>query len=67
MLACCAHHLTDVLPLLGLSAAAAFLGAYKTPLLWLSVTVNLAGVLYLVAHVAQVRKATRLQGGLHGR
>jgi hypothetical protein len=57
MLACCAHHLTDVLPLLGLSAAAAFLGAYKTPLLWLSVTMNLAGLLYLTL---QVRKATRL-------
>lgn len=63
MLACCAHHLTDVLPLLGFSAAAAFLGAYKTPLLWLSVMVNLAGVLYLVV---QVRKVARLQRGWHG-
>lgn len=56
MLACCAHHLTDVLPLLGLSAAATFLGAYKTPLLWLSVAVNVAGVAFLTW---QLRKATR--------
>ncbi len=57
MLACCAHHLTDVLPVLGLSAAATLLGAYRTPLLWLSVVVNSGGVIYLVR---QLRKATRL-------
>ena len=56
MLACCAHHLTDVLPMLGLSAAAAFLGAYKEPLLWLSVSINAGGVIYLAR---QLRKASR--------
>lgn len=56
MLACCAHYLTDVLPLLGISAATAFLGAYKAPLLWLGVVTNLAGVVYLIR---QVRKVTR--------
>jgi hypothetical protein len=33
MVACCAHHLTDVLPLLGLSAATVFLAEYKVPFL----------------------------------
>jgi hypothetical protein len=56
MLACCAHHLTDVLPVVGLSAAAGFLGAYKEPLLWLSVAINAGGVIYLVG---QLRKAAR--------
>ncbi len=28
MIACCAHHVTDVLPVLGLTTAAAFLGRY---------------------------------------
>jgi hypothetical protein len=48
MLACCAHHLTDVLPIVGLSTAATFLGAYKEQLLWLSVAINAGGVIYLV-------------------
>ncbi|MBI2911645.1 MAG: hypothetical protein HYY05_05845 [Chloroflexi bacterium] len=48
MLACCAHHLADVLPLLGASGAAIFLNAYKTPLLGLGIAMNLAGVAYLV-------------------
>jgi hypothetical protein len=53
MLACCAHHLFDVLPVLGLSGAAAFLDAYKTPLLWLAIVMNAAGVAYLLL---QIRK-----------
>ena len=48
MLACCAHHLVDVLPVIGLSGAALFLGAYKTQLLWLGLGMNLAGVAYLL-------------------
>lgn len=47
MLACCAHHLTDVLPVLGLSGAAVLLNAYKTPLLWLGIVMNVAGVTYM--------------------
>ncbi len=52
MLACCAHHLTEVLPILGVSGMAIFLNAYKTPLLWLGVAMNLAGVAYLLWQVA---------------
>jgi hypothetical protein len=47
MLACCAHHLVDVAPVIGLSGAAIFLNAYKTPLLWLGIVMNLVGILYL--------------------
>jgi hypothetical protein len=48
MLACCAHHLVDVLPVIGLSGAALFLGAYKAELLWLGLAMNLAGIAYLL-------------------
>lgn len=57
MLACCAHHLADVAPILGLSGAAVFLNAYKTPLLWLGIAMNLIGILYL-AH--QIRRARQM-------
>ena len=43
MLACCAHHLVDLLPLVGLSAAAVFLNVYKTPLFLLGITMNVIG------------------------
>ena len=60
MLACCAHHLADVLPVLGLSGAAAFLDAYKTPLLWLAILMNAAGAGYLLY---QIRKHNASQAG----
>lgn len=56
MLACCAHHLTDILPIVGLSGAAIFLDAYKTPLLWLGIVMNLIGVAYLLRKIYQQQR-----------
>jgi hypothetical protein len=44
MVACCAHHVTDVLPILGLSGAAIFLSDYRIPLMAVGLTVNALGV-----------------------
>lgn len=64
MLACCAHHLTDLTPILGLSGAAVFLNAYKTPLLWLGILMNLAGIVYLLRQVWQQRAVMRRRSSL---
>ncbi len=37
-----------MLPIVGLGGAAVFLSAYKTPLLWLGVALNLGGLAYLL-------------------
>lgn len=47
MIACCAHHLTDVLPILGLSAVSIFLVKFQTPILVLGIISNLIGIKYL--------------------
>ena len=60
MLACCAHHLVDLLPLLGLSAAAVFLNAYKTPLLLVAIGMNLIGILVIARQLRQARRACAL-------
>jgi hypothetical protein len=44
MVACCAHHVTDVLPLLGLSAAATFLAEYRIPFMVVGLITNLIGI-----------------------
>ncbi len=44
MVACCAHHVVDVLPVLGLSAAAIFLSDYQQQLLILGVVANVIGI-----------------------
>ena len=44
MIACCAHHLTDVLPVIGLSGLAIALNDFRIPLMVIGITVNLIGI-----------------------
>lgn len=44
MVACCAHHITDVLPIIGLSAAVVFLNQYQTLFIVIGVLSNLIGI-----------------------
>ena len=57
MLACCAHHVVDLLPLVGLSAAAVFLDAYRTPLLLLGLAMNALGIVVIGRQLRRARKA----------
>lgn len=56
MVACCAHHLTDVLPLVGLSGLAVFLGDYRIPLMVLGISVNTIGVAVMLRLVVRERR-----------
>jgi hypothetical protein len=47
MTACCAHHLADVFPLLGLAGAAAAVSEYQDLFLGLGVAMNIIGVIYM--------------------
>jgi hypothetical protein len=49
MVACCAHHLTEVLPFLGLAGAGLFLGQYQSLFLLLGVLSNAVGTVYLLS------------------
>jgi hypothetical protein len=60
MLACCAHHLVDLLPLVGLSAAAVFLNAYKTPLFLLGIAMNIIGIVVIGRRLDRARQACAL-------
>lgn len=48
MMACCAHHLTDVMPVVGLAGAATVLAAYQGLFLLLGVLSNLVGLVYVL-------------------
>lgn len=48
MVACCAHHLTDFLPILGLSAASLFLSKYQTYFFLFGIISNLAGITLMI-------------------
>jgi len=61
MLACCAHHLTDALPLLGLSGATIFLNDYRIPLMAVGLGVNAAGVAVMLRLVFVQRRRIRAE------
>jgi hypothetical protein len=57
MVACCLHHLNDIVPFLGLSGAATFLLAYKTPVILLSLAANGVGILLMLRTLRHARRA----------
>lgn len=56
MVACCAHHVTDVLPILGLTAAAAFLAQYRTTFMLVGLATTLAGIVLMVVILIKERR-----------
>lgn len=48
MVACCAHHLTDVLPILGLTAAATFLAEYRLVFMGVGLGTTILGIGYML-------------------
>ena len=60
MVACCAHHVTDVLPILGLTAAAAFLAEYRIAFMLVGLSTTLLGIgVMLVILFRERRKAMK--------
>jgi len=47
MVACCAHHVTDVLPILGLTAATAFLAEYQSIFMLVGLVITYLGVIVM--------------------
>ena len=56
MVACCAHHVADALPLLGLSAAAIFLNEFRLPIMGAGIAMNALGVAVLARIALRQRR-----------
>jgi hypothetical protein len=56
MAACCAHHITDVLPILGLTAAATFLAQYRTAFMLVGLGMTLVGISVMLAILFKERR-----------
>jgi hypothetical protein len=48
MLACCSHYLTNILPIVGISAFSMFLTKYQTSFLVLGIFSNIVGMTYML-------------------
>ena len=60
MAACCAHHLTDVLPFLGLAGAATFLTEYQLVFIVLGVLSNIVGITVMLDAIQCMGLSSRL-------
>ena len=47
MVSCCAHYLTNILPVLGAAGLVALVAQYQIELFWFGLASNLAGILYM--------------------
>ncbi len=47
MVACCAHHVTDALPILGLTAAATFLAQYRMAFMLIGLGINVLSIVVM--------------------
>jgi len=56
MVACCAHHVADVLPLIGLTAAAAFLAQWRIPFMAAGLLTNVLGIGFMLRAVFKERQ-----------
>ena len=59
MVACCAHRIADVLPIVGMTAAANFLAAYKTPFLAVGLTVTVIGIGIMLRMIVKQKAMVR--------
>lgn len=56
MAACCAHHVTDVLPILGLTAAATFLAKYRLAFMGVGLGTTFLSIGYMLFILIRERR-----------
>ena len=56
MVACCAHHATDLLPLVGLTAAATLLAEYRIPFMLVGLGTTILGISVMVLILLRERR-----------
>jgi Cu+-exporting ATPase len=57
MISCCAHYLTNILPVVGAAGAIALVAQYQVELFWFGLACNVAGILYTGGRVVKFSRA----------
>jgi P-type Cu+ transporter len=53
MISCCAHYLTNILPVVGAAGLVALGAQYQIELFWFGLACNLTGIIYMTTRVAK--------------
>ncbi|MBI2985352.1 MAG: hypothetical protein HYY45_01155 [Deltaproteobacteria bacterium] len=57
MISCCAHYLTNILPVLGTAGIITLVAQYQTELFWFGLASNAAGITYIGSKVIRFSRA----------
>jgi Cu+-exporting ATPase len=63
MISCCAHYLTNVLPVLGATGVVALVAQYQVELFWVGLAFNLAGMFYVGRKAIEATRHMALMEG----
>lgn len=55
MVACCAHYLVNLLPILGVTGLVGFIGQYQIGLFWFGLAINLFAIVYIYRRIRIVK------------
>ncbi|MHB1086798.1 MAG: hypothetical protein ACYCZ0_03565 [Minisyncoccota bacterium] len=56
MVACCAHYLAVILPVLGATGIASLIVGYQAQLFWIGLAINAGGLIYVVRQLTQFNR-----------
>ncbi|MEK7154193.1 MAG: hypothetical protein AAB792_01410 [Patescibacteria group bacterium] len=56
MISCCAHYLTNILPIVAATGVAAFVGQYQVKFFWVGLAFNFGGIAYIARKVITFRR-----------
>lgn len=57
MVSCCAHYLTNILPILGATGIAAIASQYQIKFFWVGIVFNLFGILFIAHKLKKTKRA----------
>ena len=55
MISCCAHYLTNILPILGTIGLVTFVAQYQIQFFWVGLVFNIIGILYMLYKIKKVK------------
>jgi len=55
MVSCCAHYLTNILPVIGATGLVGLIGQYQIELFWLGLIFNAIGIFYIARQIFKFR------------
>lgn len=55
MISCCTHYLVNIIPIIGITGLASFVGQYQVELFWVGLVSNMLGIVYIALKIIKIK------------